>query len=59
MVLWAFSRYESHRVSFEDVPKRAITGTLIALLGAGVMVGYLVKPDVSEVRPADTLQKVK
>jgi hypothetical protein len=59
MALWAFSRYESHRVSFADIPKRAIAGTLVTLIGVGVMVGYLVKPNVSEVRPTNTLQKGK
>jgi hypothetical protein len=39
-VLWAFSRYESHRISFADIPKRAIAGGLVALLGVGLLIGY-------------------
>jgi len=48
MVLWAFSRYESQRVSFADIPKRAIAGGLIALLGVGVMIGHVVRPDTPQ-----------
>jgi hypothetical protein len=59
MVIWAFSRYESHRVSFADVSKRAISGTLIALIGVGVMVGYLVKSGIQNTQPTDSIQKVK
>jgi hypothetical protein len=39
MVLWAFSRYESHRVSFEDIPVRLVAGGLVALLGIGMLIG--------------------
>lgn len=39
-VLWAFSRYESRRISFADIPKRAIAGGLVALLGVGLLIGY-------------------
>jgi hypothetical protein len=59
MVLWAFSCYESRRVSFADISKRAIAGSLVALVGAGILIGYLVKSDFSEVRPTNTLQKIK
>ncbi len=55
MVLWAFSRYESHRISFEDVPVRLIAGGLVALLGIGLMIGYAARPDdTPQVQPATT-----
>ena len=58
MVLWAFTRYDSHRVTIVDMPKRAIAGSIIALIGVGVLLGYLVKFDAPKTQPADTLQKV-
>ncbi|WP_017314233.1 GIY-YIG nuclease family protein [Mastigocladopsis repens] len=39
MVLWAFSRYESRRLSFENIPVRVVVGGLVALLGMGMLVG--------------------
>ncbi len=38
--LWAFSRYESHRISFENIPVRLVAGGLVALLGIGLFIGY-------------------
>jgi hypothetical protein len=51
MVLWAFSRYESHRISFEDIPKRAIAGSLIALLGVGLLIGYSIREGLPQTQP--------
>lgn len=48
MVLWAFSRYESHRVTFEDIPKRAIVGGLIVLMGLGMLIGQGIKEDTPQ-----------
>lgn len=43
MVLWAFSRYESRRISFEDIPARLVAGGLVALLGVGMLIGQSIK----------------
>ena len=60
MVLWAFSRYESHRISFADIPKRlplalrsaqSLVGTLIALLGVGILIGHAVREDAPQTQP--------
>lgn len=44
MVVWAFNRYESRRISFSDLPKRAIVGGLITLLGVGMLIGHTMRP---------------
>ncbi len=54
MVLWAFSHYESRRISFEGIPVRLIAGGLVALLGVGLMIGHLARPDAPQVQPATT-----
>jgi hypothetical protein len=51
MVLWAFSRYKSHRISFADIPKRVIAGGLIALLGVGILIGHAVREDAPQTQP--------
>lgn len=51
MVLWAFSRYESHRISFADIPKRSLVGTLIALLGLGMLIGQAMRSDAPQSQP--------
>ncbi|WP_414588996.1 GIY-YIG nuclease family protein [Scytonema sp. PCC 10023] len=43
-VIWAFNRYESHRFSFSDLPKQAILGGLITLLGVGILIGHTMRP---------------
>jgi hypothetical protein len=53
MVLWAFSRYESHRISFADIPKRAIAGGLVALLGVGLLIGYSMRVSTSQSIPEE------
>jgi hypothetical protein len=55
--LWAFSRYESHRISYADIPKRALVGGLIVLLGVGVMIGHVVRPETPQVQPATVKEK--
>ncbi|MBW4499807.1 MAG: hypothetical protein KME57_09620 [Scytonema hyalinum WJT4-NPBG1] len=45
MVLWAFSRYDSHRISFAHIPIKAIAGGLIALLGVGMLIGQSFQPE--------------
>jgi hypothetical protein len=53
--LWAFSRYESHRISFDNIPVRLVAGGLVALLGVGLMIGHLARPDdTPQVQPATT-----
>ena len=47
MVLWAFSRYESHRISLEDVPVRLVAGGLVALLGVGLLIGYGIRENAT------------
>jgi hypothetical protein len=59
MVLWAFSRYESQRVSFSDLPKRAIVGALIGLLGLGMLIGHGMRSDDPQVQSAPVIQKSK
>jgi len=39
MVLWAFSRYEPRRITFENIPVRLVAGGLVALLGVGMLLG--------------------
>ena len=50
--LWAFSRYESHRISFEDIPVRLVAGGLIALLGVGMLIGQTMKEPQPKVQPS-------
>jgi hypothetical protein len=57
--LWAFSRYESHRASFSDLPKRAIVGGLIALVGLGVLIGHGMRSDAPQVQSMPATQKSK
>ncbi|WP_414589125.1 GIY-YIG nuclease family protein [Scytonema sp. PCC 10023] len=37
---WLMSQYEVKVWSYADIPKRAIAGGLVALLGVGLLVGY-------------------
>jgi hypothetical protein len=48
MALWAFSRYETHRISFEDIPVRLIAGGLVALLGVGMLIGQSFQPEATK-----------
>lgn len=57
MVLWAFSRYEQRQVTFADIPKRALAGGLIALLGVGVMIGHIVRPDAPQTVPVSATEQ--
>ncbi|WP_414589334.1 GIY-YIG nuclease family protein [Scytonema sp. PCC 10023] len=52
MVLWAFSRYESQRISFQDIPVRLIAGGLVALLGVGMLIGQAMKEPQPQVQPS-------
>jgi len=52
MVLWAFSRYESQRISFQDIPVRLIAGGLVALLGVGILIGQAMKEPQPQVQPS-------
>ncbi len=54
MVLWAFSRYESRRISFEDIPVRLVAGGLVALLGVGMLIGQGMRSHSPEVQPTTT-----
>jgi len=42
-VHWLMSQYETKVWSYADIPKRAVVGGLIALLGVGVMIGHAVR----------------
>lgn len=42
-VHWAMTRHETRVWSFADVPKRAVAGGLVALLGMGLLIGYGVR----------------
>ena len=43
--LWLMRRYESRRWSKADIPVKAITGGLIALLGVGMLIGQSFQPE--------------
>lgn len=47
MALWAFSRYESRRISFEGIPVRLVAGGLVALLGVVLLIGYGMRENVT------------
>jgi hypothetical protein len=42
-VHWLMSQHEVKVWSYADIPKRALVGGLIALLGVGVMIGHAVR----------------
>ncbi len=52
MVLWAFSRYESRRISFEDIPVRLVAAGLLVLLGTGMLLGQSMRSPSPEVQPS-------
>jgi hypothetical protein len=54
MVLWAFSRYESRRISFEDIPVRLVAAGLLVLLGTGMLIGQGMRSHSPEVQPTTT-----
>ena len=43
--LWLMRRYESRRWSSSEIPVKAITGGLIALLGVGMLIGQSFQPE--------------
>jgi hypothetical protein len=59
MVLWAFSRYESQHVSFNNLSKRATVGVLIGLVGVGMLIGHGIRSDDPQVRSMPAIQKSK
>ena len=52
--LWLMRRYESRRWSSSEIPVKAITGGLIALLGVGMLVGQSF-----QMQPANQTQQLK
>ncbi|KAB8316158.1 GIY-YIG nuclease family protein [Tolypothrix campylonemoides VB511288] len=54
MVLWAFSRYESRRISFENIPIRLVAGGLVALLGIGMLIGHGMRSPSPEMQPVNS-----
>ena len=54
-VHWAMSRHETRVWTYNDIPKRAIIGGLVALLGVGLLLGHGMRqpsPAKSEALPA-------
>lgn len=49
---WLMTQHETKVWSYADIPKRALVGGLIALLGVGVMIGHVVRPDTPQAQPA-------
>jgi len=47
------------RVSFGNLPKRAIVGALIGLVGLGMLVGHGMRSDAPQVQSPPTTQKSK
>ncbi|MBP5977010.1 GIY-YIG nuclease family protein [Brasilonema sp. CT11] len=63
-VHWAMTRHETRVWSFADVPKRAVAGGLVALLGVGLMIGYGLRATpqprlepIPELKPLPELKK--
>ncbi|MBP5976634.1 GIY-YIG nuclease family protein [Brasilonema sp. CT11] len=46
-VHWAMTRHETRVWSFADIPKRAVAGGLVALLGVGLLIGYSVRENAA------------
>ncbi len=47
----ALARFYAH------IPKRALVGGLIALVGLGVMIGHVARPDTPQVQPVTAKEK--
>ncbi len=58
-VHWLMSQHETKVWSYADIPKRAVVGGLIALLGVGVMIGHLAKSDAPQPTPASSIKEIK
>jgi hypothetical protein len=59
-VHWLMTQHETKVWSYADIPKRAFVGGLIALLGVGVMIGHVARPDAPQAQPMSaTEQKEK
>jgi hypothetical protein len=56
-VHWLMSQHETKVWTYADIPKRAIAGGLIALVGLGVMIGHVARPDTPQVQPATARQE--
>lgn len=56
---WLMSQHEVKVWSYADIPKRAIAGGLLALLGLGVMIGHVMRPDTPQIQPMTTRQETK
>jgi hypothetical protein len=52
--LWLMRRYEAKRWSSSEIPVKAITGGLIALLGVGMLIGQSFQPE-----PTKTINQTK
>jgi hypothetical protein len=58
-VHWLMTQHETKVWTYADIPKRAIVGGLIALLGVGVMIGHLAKSDAPQPTPASSIKEIK
>ncbi|MBP5973705.1 GIY-YIG nuclease family protein [Brasilonema sp. CT11] len=58
-VHWAMTRYETQVSSFADIPKRAVAGGLVALLGAGLVIGYGIEKSVARPLPQQNIEDVR
>ena len=56
-VHWLMTQHETKVWSYADIPKRALAGGLIALLGVGVMIGHIARPDTPQVQSVPVTQR--
>jgi hypothetical protein len=56
---WLMSQHEVKVWSYADIPKRAIAGGLVALLGVGLLIGYSMRLSTSQSIPVNALEEIK
>jgi hypothetical protein len=56
---WLMSQHEVKVWSYADIPKRAIAGGLVALLGVGLLIGYSMRVSTSQSIPANATEEMK
>ncbi|MCV3214512.1 GIY-YIG nuclease family protein [Plectonema radiosum NIES-515] len=59
MVHLAFNKYEARRWKASEIPVKAITGGLIALLGVVILLGHTMQSDVPQFQPKGATEKIK
>jgi hypothetical protein len=56
---WLMSQHEVKVWTFADIPKRALAGGLVALLGVGLFIGYSMRLSTSQSIPVNALEEIK